>query len=1095
MAIGLGNAEAQTHSVLATGDWWRLQVSQTGVYRLTTSTLPALQGVEMERINLYGHDGAQLSTDNSVVDPARLTLAAPLQIDVVDHNGNGIFDAQDELYFYGEGPDLWSYSEADQQWEFTHHAYANTNSYYLTTTSTTAAVRVGKPTPPQADTTLSSYTAVAVVNNDLVNIYKSGQLWMGEKFSASNPSRTFTLTLPATGSNLRLRYAMASKSTAAAAFELSTTGFSRTHHYSSNNIYASTLEAVSGTARTLTFSLRYTPGESMAEGYLDFIELTGSVPLAIGAGQTIVRADHRSARSTGTFTASGIGTQTRIWRVKKDANTWAEEMTLEGNQWTDSLRIGQQYVAFDGGNCLTPTSITSLTNQDLLATDQADYIIITHPTFRQQAERLASLHAINDGLSTLVVNAQQVYNEFSSGKQDPMAIRAFLRWMRTAHPDAPTRYLLLFGKASYDNRDLLGYGLPTVVCYESHYSFDDQGLSFCSDDMLGYLDNNETGGYSQSLDVGIGRLPARTVEEAEHLVDKIEGYIMRRDLQDSTQRGDWRNSIALLADDADPSRPGDTVFAHSSEAVATSIKQLTPTINIDRLFADAYRQQSGAIGSFYPDLNNALRQRINYGCLLLNYIGHGSQKYIGTERYIEPADIEGYTNIDRLPLMVTSTCSYGYHDLPDELCGSELFLNAKGGAVAVISAARPISHIERFNSDVILQALTPGNTIGDALRIAKNRTSVSPCIGLDGDPALRLAMPTNQVVVTAIDGHAPLADGDTATALSQVTIAGEIHDADGNLLSDFDGTIYPIVYDRETRSTTLANDNPGTELSFMQQKSILYKGTAPVSGGRFEYTFTVPRDVPYQYAAGKLSHYAKSSSDDATGCYTKILFGGFNEDVELCEVRPTIDLYLGDTTFRSGGITNPTPTLIATLSDSVGINAFGSGLGHDITATIDGQAGSLIVLNDFYEADIDDPRSGTVRYTLDNIAPGRHTLTLKAWNIWGYSNSKTISFRVYTTDEATFSALTVYPNPANDVATFHYETNIPDQIASAQLQIYSPQGALIYTATPTFGNGSYTVGPIVWRLDDVAPGLYMARILVTTSDGEIHQSTTKCIVR
>lgn len=1095
MATTLGSARAQSESVLATGSWWRLQVGQAGVYRLTASDLPDLLGVETARINLYGHDGAQIGTDNSAVDPAMLMLGTPLQIDVVDHNGNGTFDAQDAIYFYGEGTDLWAYSEADQRWEFARHSYANTNSYYLTTTSLAPAARVAKPTPPQADTTLGTYTAVAVVNNDMVNIYKSGQLWMGEKFSASNPTRTFTLTLPATGSNLRLRYALASKSTATAAFELSATGFGRTHTFSPNNVYASTLEAVSGTARSLTFNVRYSPSESMAEGYLDYIELTGSIPIAIGASQTIIRADHRSGRNAGTFTATGINAQTRVWRIKKSPTTWAEEMTLAGGQWTDYLQAGQQYVAFDGGNCLSPISITSLANQDLRGAAQADYVVITHPLFRQQAERLAALHAINDGLSTLVVNAQQVYNEFSSGKQDPMAIRTFMRWMRAAHPDAPPRYLLLFGKASYDNRDLLGYGLPTVVCYESSYSFDDQGLSYCSDDMLGYLDSNETGGYSQSLDIGIGRLPARTVDEATHMVDKIEGYMMRRDLQDSTQRGDWRNYITLLADDADPSRPGDTVFAHSSEAVATLVKQQSPSINIDRLFADAYRQQSGAIGSFYPDLNNALRQRVNYGCLLLNYIGHGSQKYIGTERYIEPADIEAYTNVDRLPLMVTSTCSYGYHDLPDELCGSEMFLHAKGGAVAVISAARPISHIERFNTDVILAALTPGNTIGDALRIAKNRTSVSPCIGLDGDPALRLALPANRVVVTSIDGHAPMADGDTATALSQVTVAGEIHDADGNLLSDFDGTIYPIVFDRETRSTTLANDNPGTELNFMQQKSILYKGAEPVRGGRFEYTFTVPRDVPYQYANGKLSHYAKSGSDDASGCYTNILFGGFNEDVELCEVRPAISLYLGDTTFRNGGMTDQSPTLIATLSDSVGINAFGSGLGHDITATIDGQSGSLIVLNDFYEADIDDPRSGTVRYTLDNIAPGKHTLTLKAWNIWGYSNSKTISFRVYSTDSAMFSDLSVYPNPASEVATFRYETNIPGEIASAQLQIYSPQGALIQTITPTLNTDSYTVGPIVWHLDNVAPCLYLARILVTTTDGEIHQSTTKCIVR
>ena len=655
--------------------------------------------------------------------------------------------------------------------------------------------------------------------------------------------------------------------------------------------------------------------------------------------------------------------------------------------------------------------------------------------------------------------------------------------------------MLLFGKATYDPRNITGHNLPIVTTFETENSFDDDGASYCSDDFMGYLDDNESGG-GTGLDVGIGRLPAKSEDEAIHMVDKIESYITRRDLGDDAARGNWRNFVALLADDADPSRPGDTLFAHSSEATARKINAAHPAINVERLYADAYRQQNSAIGSSYPELKNALTRRLNNGCLLLNYIGHGSEQYIGTERYVEPSDITAYANVGRQPLLVTSTCSYGHHDLNDEVSGAEAFMLANGGAIGVISATRPISHRERFNTDVILFALDTANAIGDALRMAKNNNGgVEPCIGLLGDPALHLSVPRNVVKVTDIDGHAvDTAVCDTATVLSQVTVRGEIVNTAGELVSDFDGTLYPIVYDREVKTYTLANDNPGTEVAFMQQSNVLYRGAVPVNAGHFEYSFIVPRDVSYQYAPCKLSHYAVNNYEHATGSYRRLYLGGMNESVEIHETRPQIELYLGDESFRNGGLTDESPTLVARLFDSVGINAFGSGLGHDITATLDHYASGTVVLNNFYDPDIDDPRHGTVRYKLDNLAPGNHTLTLKAWNIWGFSNTATISFRVHSADTVEFVSMTVAPNPATDYALFRYETNSTASITSAVLQIFSAQGGLIATIKPTVATDSYVVGPVRWDLSEVNPGMYLARMLVTTDDGETHQSTAKVIV-
>ena len=1092
LACGL-DVTGQT-SVLATGDWWQLKVETEGVYRVGTADIPALAGVQISSIAVYGASGEMLSTDNRLTSTADLQ---PIPIDVMDADGNGVMDAGDYILFYGEGTDVWRYDNGDARWEMHRHAYASANFYYLTTSSSETK-RPVRTASLNTSATIGDYTAVTAVNNDLTNIFSSGQVWVGEKFTPAIGDRTFTLTLPAEASNIKLRYAFAFRGSLPGYFHISTTGLSTSHYLNPNTVYYTCLEAIGSSVRNLAVNVAFAPGESTAEGWLDYIEMTGRVPLRFSGSQVVARFGPDDAASA-LYVVSGTSGM-RVWEVTSPFAV--REMTVlqsptsgQVSQWSDTMGGARRYAIFSNSNLRSVANVSPVVNQNLHGSPQSDYIIVCNKLFRIQAQRVAALHAVMDNVSTLVVSDDEVYREFSSGKQDPMAIRAFLRHMRNSYPDAPPRWVLLFGKASYDARDLARLGLPTVVTYETPDSFHDESdISHCSDDMMGYLHTDEVGTPSQSLDVAIGRLPAKNTAEADHMVDKIEGYMTRRDLSNGA-RGDWRNYVALLADDADPSRIDDTRFAISSEYTACRIKELFPAINIDRLYADAYRQQSGAIGSYYPDLNNALRQRINYGCLLLNYIGHGSQKYIGTERYIEPSDISAYTNVDRPPLFVTSTCTYGRHDMPDDLCGAEMCLLADGAAIAVISASRPITHDSSFNTNLVLYALDRNNTIGDALRIAKNHRAVSSSIGLLGDPALHLSVPQNEIIVTYIDGH-PVQDGidDTATVLSTVTVRGQVHDADGTLHSGFNGYIYPVVFDRETQAHTLANDNPGTQVPFMQQKNILYKGIEKVSDGTFEYSFTVPRDVQYQYGYGKLSHYAVSGTEDASGSYSHLLFGGLNENVTITEVRPQIRLFIGDTNFRNGGLACQNPTLVALLTDSVGINAFGSGLGHDIAATIDGNAGSLVVLNDFYQPDISDPRGGQVLYTFSDIAPGMHTLTLKAWNIYGYSNQSSINFCVHPDSSPSVSKLTASPNPASEYVELHCQVSNNSAVTSALLQIYTSQGVPVRTFVPVATGDSQVLGPVRWDLADVPPGIYLARITVSVGTAT-HSSTAKIIVR
>lgn len=1096
------------HSRLATGTWYRIPVSRTGIYKLTTAELPALNGVACSQIALYGAPGDQLSTRTDKALPDDLTPAA---IEVADANGNGTFDAGDHLLFYAEGPNVWRYVSGDQRFEYQMHAYATQNCYYLTLNASSTGdaatlLRIRQSTLTGANRgDLNHYTGVAVIHEDKQNPNQGGQVWVADKFTASLKERYYELTLPGIqqNANIYARYGLASQSKASAQFDMKYNSENRQHPMGSGEVYNTFLETFTArTNATVTLTCTYRPSENNAEGFLDFIELNSNAPLSYPGSQWHVRnsqqvGDGNSCRFVLTTQATGL----RAWDVTAPSQPIALTISETGGNkaFIASTETEGTYLVFKEADAYTPTGITALDNQDLHGAETPDFVIVTHKDFRAQAERLAALHARHDGMRVLVATQEEVFNEFSSGKPDPIAIRALMRCLRehqTSPGDKRTRYLMLFGKGTYDNRNILDNDAATVITYETPASADFSEGAYPTDDIYGLGLDDEAG--SQTLSLSIGRLPARNVAEATHLVDKIEGYMEHNDFARSDIRGDWRNYVCLLSDDADPSSPGDTDFVASSEKTAQLIKEQYPHFNIDRIYADAYVQQSGADGSYYPDVNNALRQRINYGCLLLNYIGHGSSQYIGTERYMSMADIEKYTNTDRLTFFVTSTCTFGQYDRADELSGGEDFLLAEAAGIGIVAAARPIAHIQRFNTDVCLYALDGNNTIGDALRLAKNSTSVSRSITLLGDPALRLSIPENKIVVTKVNDRAVEANRtDSAEVLSRVTIEGEIQDPAGNIMTDFNGEIYPIVFDREVTSRTLANDNDSTEVPFKLQKNILYKGREQVENGRFSYSFIVPRDVSYHYDYAKLSHYAHGDSLHATGQYGNIMFGGFDESVVIEELHPTVTLYLNDSTFRNGGITNETPTLYARLWDSIGINAAGSGLGHDITATVDGNSYSTVTLNDFFEPDIADSRGGTVRYTLGKLDDGHHTLTLKCWNIFNFSGSASIDFYVVNDRNPVVSRVSAAPNPANDRTQLRVEHNMGSRMKSCRLDIYSIQGALVNSFAPEPVEGS-SVTTVDWDFTSfsgatISHGVYILRATIITDDDQKHVETGKVI--
>ena len=751
--------------------------------------------------------------------------------------------------------------------------------------------------------------------------------------------------------------------------------------------------------------------------------------------------------------------------------------------------------------------------------NEADFIIVAYPDFVSQANSLANIHSTNDSLTSVIVTPSQIYNEFSSGAQDITAIRDFVKMFydrAAGTPAAAPKYLLLFGNASYDYKNRMPDNMNFVPTYESPNGLDETA-SYSSDDYYGFLDDTDGPYTAELLDIGIGRFPVKTTDEASTMINKIVRYLAKNNPNSvstgcsnyaSSVSGDWRNMVCFVADDEEYND-----FLTSSEARANYVDTLFKDYNLDKIYCDAYVQQSGAGGQRYPDVNDAINKRVEKGALIINYIGHGGEVGWALERILQISDIESWTNINNMPLFVTATCEFSRYDDPARVAAGELvLLNANGGGIALLTTSRLAytSSNDNLTTNFYQNVFKTNNgvyyTLGELNRISKNGTgsTVDTYIRnfvLLGDPALRLSYPINNVVTTSINGHPAGSTVETLKAFSKVTVAGEIQDQSGNKLTDFNGIVYPTVYDKKTLTHTLGNDPTSPIANFYIQKSILYKGKASVTNGNFSFTFIVPKDIAYNYGEGKISYYAEDAETNANGYYegSKFIIGGSDSSVAIDRVGPKISLYMNDSTFVYGGLTNEKPLLLAYVSDSSGINTVGNGIGHDIVAVLDGNTAQSIVLNDYYQAALNSYQKGVIKYPFSNLADGTHTLKLKVWDIYNNSSEANTEFIVAQSAQLSLDHVLNYPNPFTTHTSFLFEHNHPCCSLQVQIQIFTITGRLIKTIDQVVQTIGYRAEPIDWDgLDDygdpIARGVYIYKLKVKSDDGSTAQKTEKLVI-
>ncbi len=748
-----------------------------------------------------------------------------------------------------------------------------------------------------------------------------------------------------------------------------------------------------------------------------------------------------------------------------------------------------------------------VTPQNLHSLNRADLLIVTHPDYLQAAERLAQHRRDRTGLTVLVATTSQIYNEFSSGRQDVSAIRDFgmMLWQR----DPQFRYVILLGDASFDARDILGLGTNFLPTYE-HEELYTEVRDYPSDDFFAiYSTAPSRQPLAPDLNVATGRLPAKTLREANDVVDKIIDFD-----ENPATYDDWRTRMVFVGDDEDSGLHIDDV-----DDIATTTQLLLPHMNFEKLYFDLFPQISLSAGNRYPDVQEGINRAVFRGALAITYLGHGGPRGWAQERVLTIPQIRNFRNTEYLPIFITATCTFaGYDDASFVSAGEELLLKPRGGAAALLTTTRPVfanankqltlatvrAMLERVNGE--------WRTLGDVIRIAKNSQTSgnnednTRKFTLLGDPSQVIALPTFGVQTTGVDTSqiTSATQVDTIRALQEVTLSGRVVDQNGQLMTDFNGIIYPTVYDKPQQLTTLQQDPGSPARTFSVQRNVLFKGRATVTGGEWSFTFVVPSDINYEFGRGKVSYYAADPARriDAAGDYRGLVIGGTSTENAGDDQGPLVEVFMNNEDFVFGGEVDPSATLLIKLSDDLGINVAGNSIGHDLEAFIDDDTRNSLILNDYYEAATDNYKAGTVRYPLSDLEPGLHTVRVRAWDAANNAGEGRTEFIVATDGRSALTRVLNYPNPFTDRTCFQFDHKLVGQDVDVLIQIYTVSGRLVKTLNGMlpFSDGAVRQDDCIeWNgLDDygdqLARGVYLYRVRLRGQEETIEGEFEKLVL-
>lgn len=1123
-------------SVLSEGSLYRIAVPASGVCRLGSSFWQAI-GVDAgevprEAVTVFGNGGHLLPMENDAerpLDPA--TVALEWRGDA-----GAVTAAEGEYLFWAEGPHTIAFDTVQSRFTHLRNPYSDSAYYFVRIDD--APGRIGArltdgPALPEGaspDTVVTSTWHVAFHEQEFNSPNRSGREWYGEEFGLVE-DRVFTFPVPhALPEPGRVRVEVIGRSIGGVSpFEVvvgdqadtlvpNATSTSSTANVANPASSALEGELVTGSGATarVEVAISFDRLNADAKGWLDFIRLEQLKELRF-AGAVEEFWGVEPGPGWARYEVANSGQLAAVWDITDPVQPRRMALTQgDGVVQFDAPRdVMRRFVAMPDYGFVEPDVRGALALSNLHGWSGLDGVLITRPEFAEAAERWAVLRA-DEGLLVGVAFQQQVFNEFSSGQADPTALKMLMMMLRdravAAGEDGP-RFLQLMGDGTFANRGGLANS-PYIITYQSANSLSPTS-SYVSDDYFGFLEPGMGEHIGDKMAIGIGRIPCSNAEEALDFVAKLERYAGAAPPPASgscgldasaPEKGAWRNRITFVSDDMDGSGPP-TELSHmmNSEEHADDLALQHPEYDVDKIYFDAYPQLSTPGGERYPDAAAAIDRRVEEGALIINYIGHGGERGWAHERVLNTSMIRDWSNAYRMPLFMTATCELARFDDPEvESAGELMVLNPDGGAVGMMTTTRVVfsSANQELNRAFYAVALEDAEEadlrLADIGRLTKNDPQVSNVSNkrnftLLGDAAMRLAYPEHQVVLSELP--------DSVRALERFDGRGFVADAQGDTLTGFNGKATIRVFDKRSTVTTLNNDGGNAPYEYTVFRNVIHQGEVSVVNGVFDFAFVVPRDIDYAWGAGRVSCYALDleTGEDAHGSSEAWLIGGVNADFELDVTPPQVDVYLNDTLFVSGGLAGADPMLVVRAFDAGGINSAGSGIGHQMKAVIDGDWAAAITLNSYYTSDLDTYQRGTIRYPLEGLSPGPHTVEVIIWDVQNNQGRGMVECVVGEPDVEAFDLVAVYPNPATTSVWFQIEHTLACEPAGYTLDVFDLTGRRVYSAAWEIESPGFRFAPLAWDLNGpdgsaVKPGTYVCRIRLETTSGEVAQQTERIVV-
>jgi len=1113
-------------SVLASGEWHKIGLTEDGVYKIDFNFLVSLginpASIDPRNMRIFGNGGYLLPQKNNEPVPDDLLENSVIVIGEED----GQFNQDDYILFYGLSPHKLQFKQGSEGYyvDYVNNIYSDTSFYFLNISDTPGMRIIDKEDLGDTYPLIQSFDQLLKYELDQLSILKSGREWYGEKYDLKT-TYDYEFETPGLTENeeLKIISSVMAASYNPSYFELEVNGF--TVGQQQMDVIPETKYGIKGKIRTDTFSIsssifpgntdnlhlkmRYVKGSSndFSAGYLDFFNIWCKRNLGIYEAQTHFQSIESLENPVSTFSISDDGSDYNIWEVTDPLHPLNQGFTTGNGRSLFGTETGQlkKFIIFSESNLLLPLPAGKVANQDLHGKSTSEFIIIVHPNFTLAADRLKN-HREQRGMSTEVITTTQIYNEFSSGTQDLSAIRNFIKFRYDNAGGANAlKHVLLLGRGSYDYKDRVENNTNFIPIYESRNSLHPI-YSFSSDDYYGFMDDGE-GEWEESflgdhiMDISVGRIPVITSFEASDVINKIIIYE-----SDPRCYGPWRNDIYFVADDGD----GTDGIRHSNDAEKLSVMVDTAysNFNIGKIYVDAYPQIIEENWQESPEARKAVDDAIKSGALIMNFTGHGNEFQWTSEKILDNSMVTRWENLYQLPFLVTATCEYGRHEDPGLRSGAEYaMINKRGGVVGLVTTSRPVfastNYIlnRAFYGQVFRKVEGKYQTIGEVFKNTKNESlngSVNRNFSLLGDPSMKLAYPDQSVVIKKINEIPVETQVDTLKALKNVKVSGRIINSDQAHLTGFNGVLTAAVYDKKEQAQTLGTQDP--VMIYDIRKSLIFKGDVTVINGDFEFQFVVSKNISYEIGDGKISLYAVNDAEDldAAGSNIDIPVGGSTDDFVLDELAPEIEMYLEDTTFIDGELTSDHPRLIAHLYDESGINITQSEISQGIVASIDDEVD--YTLNNFYKADIDDYRSGTLRYQFTELEEGQHYVTLRVWDTYNNMAEGYLEFIVGESHELVIKNLLNYPNPFRDETTFSFEHNRSGQDLEIVIQIYSRNGSFVRVIEGVTVNSEFRVNDIKWdgrggSGKKLESGIYIYRVNVRSLvDGAKNEDFKKLVI-